>query len=156
VTSSQVTRSQQYSGAGIACMNAAGSMPAAFDRAIHDHAGRVKPSCPKLPHDPGDLRRGQAADDEHRGDRCPLRRGQHHLDRPGQHPQAGADAAGIGNLQLCACGTGQRLPDQLGLAAPAAAEGRQRGRQKPVTADRNPLQDRPFAEAWRERPSISR
>jgi hypothetical protein len=66
VTGSQVTRSRQYSGADIACMNAAGSVLAAFDRAIHEHAGHVKRSCPELPHDPGDLRRGQ-----------------HHLDRPG-------------------------------------------------------------------------
>jgi hypothetical protein len=71
VTGSQVTRSRQYSGADIACMNAAGSVLAAFDRAIHEHAGHVKRSCPELPHDPGDLRRGQAADDERCSDRCP-------------------------------------------------------------------------------------
>jgi hypothetical protein len=52
-------------------MNAAGSVLAAFDRAIHEHAGHVKRSCPELPHDPGDLRRGQAADDERCSDRCP-------------------------------------------------------------------------------------
>jgi hypothetical protein len=49
-----------------------------------------------------------------------LRRVPGHLDRPGQHPQVGVDAAGIGNLQLHARGTGQRLPDQLRLASPAA------------------------------------
>jgi hypothetical protein len=47
----------------------------------------------------------------------PLRRGPGHLDRPGQHPQVAVDAAGIGNLQLRARGTGQRLPDHLTLAA---------------------------------------